>query len=124
MSLRGRRLRGSFGRARRAGTVAGLLAALGCSTPTLPDQRSGPALRAVSWDYHYDRNALTASVGAGAHLVALTEAGHILRFDRGTLALTGEWLSPRIARALGAATDADVVVGFENGQIARLDVAT
>jgi len=105
------------------------LGVLGCGTspnlrPSPPDSHTGSAPSGNSWDYRYDRNALTASVAVGSHLIALTEAGHVLRFDRHSLALTGEWLSPRMARAVAASTDREVIVGFEGGQIARLEVAT
>jgi hypothetical protein len=74
------------------------------------------------WDYHFNRNAISASAAVGSSLVAITEAGHILRFDRRTLAPTGELHSARKASALGPATSEHVVVAFESGRIARLDV--
>ena len=48
----------------------------------------------------------------------------MLRFDLRTLRLTGERLSRRRAIVLGAPTATDVLVGFTNGRIARLDAST
>ncbi|HWZ89836.1 MAG TPA: hypothetical protein VNW92_13330, partial [Polyangiaceae bacterium] len=100
------------------------------SSPTAlaPSTAMPPALPAEAyfrhWEYHYNRNALTASAMVGGDLIAITAAGHLLRFNAETLKLEGELLSRRMARVLGGATDHDVLVGFESGRIARLVVPT
>ena len=77
-----------------------------------------------AWEYHYDRNALVASQPAGDSIIALTKAGHLLRFDAKTLALSGEKLEARKAMALGRAQDGGLLAGFSNGLIGRLDPLT
>jgi hypothetical protein len=77
---------------------------------------------ARTWEYHYDRNALVASEPSGDSIVALTKAGHLLRFSRRTLELTGEKLEDRRALALGPASDGGILVGFASGYIGKLDV--
>jgi len=104
--------------------IACLLLLADCRTagPTArpPEHRNAPK----AWEYDFDRNALAASVQVGSSIIALAEAGHVLRFDLQTLRLTGERLSRRRAIVLGAATATDVLVGFTNGRIARLDAST
>jgi hypothetical protein len=63
-------------------------------------------------------------VRSGSSFIAIAEAGHVLRFDQKSLALNGELLSTRKASVLGPAGEKHVVVGFESGRIARLDVLT
>jgi hypothetical protein len=74
------------------------------------------------FEYHYDRNALVASEPSGDSIVALTKAGHLLRFSQRTLELTGEQMEERRALALGPASDGGILVGFASGYIGRLDV--
>jgi hypothetical protein len=73
------------------------------------------------WDYYFNRNAIATSAAVGSSLVALTEAGHLLRFDRQTFALTGQLLSAHAASALCAWRDAAVAVGFTGGSVSALD---
>src|SRR3954469_7849964 len=102
--------------------IACLLLLADCRTPGRT--KSPPERKDNPWEYDFDRNALAASARVGSSLVALAEAGHVLRFDLQTLRLTGERLSRRRAIVLGAATATDVLVGFTNGRIARLDAST
>jgi hypothetical protein len=94
--------------------------------PTTAAARPGstPGTVVRSWEYHYDRNALIASRIVGSKVLAVAEAGHVLRFDAQTLALTGEKLSSRSVVALGPAPDGGSLVGLASGQVARLDPDT
>jgi hypothetical protein len=97
------------------------LVALSCATAR---PAPAPPLN-VPVDQRYDRNALVTSVVAGPFVVALTAAGSLLRFERHTLALTGERWPARRAVALAAADDRGaVLVGLSSGHIMRLDPAT
>jgi hypothetical protein len=82
-----------------------------------------PAAR-PAFEYHYDRDALIASEPQGDAVVALTAAGHLLRFEAETFRLTAEKLEARRASALGRGDDGAVLVGFSNGSIGRLDLAS
>jgi hypothetical protein len=75
------------------------------------------------FEHQYDRNALVTARPVGAHLLALTEAGSLLRFDRRTLALGGELLAGRAAVVLGG-DERRALVGFASGRIARIDPDT
>jgi len=75
-------------------------------------------------EHRYDRNALVASAVAGRYVVALTEAGSVLRFDRQTMAADGEHWPARRAVALSTADEqGTVLVGFSSGHLARFDPA-
>jgi hypothetical protein len=96
--------------------------------PPPPSPTAAPAptrpLAPRSWRYDYDRNALAQTVVVGQHVLAVTDAGHILRFDARTLALTGEKLSARRAVVMGPAPSGAVLVGLASGTIARIDPET
>jgi hypothetical protein len=72
-------------------------------------------------EYHYDRNALVSCALVGSSLLATAEAGHLLRFDRRTFALTGESLSARRARFVVPEGSNGALVAFQSGRIARID---
>jgi hypothetical protein len=74
--------------------------------------------------YHFDRNALAASRRAGDALVALTDSGNLLRFDLATRKITREWFGPARATCLGPGRAGEILVGFEDGQVGRVDLAT
>ena len=90
------------------------------SVPTPGALRDTP----LHYQYYFDRNALASSVLVGSNLVALTQSGHVLRFDKASLALTTELFLSRRARVMGGADATSVLVGFEGGRIARIDVAS
>src|SRR5689334_18243962 len=70
--------------------------------------------------YHYDRNALAGALIAGDAIIAMTDSGNLLRFDRATLKLAKEWFGPTAATCLGRGGDGDLLVGFADGRIARV----
>jgi hypothetical protein len=76
----------------------------------------------VHGQYLYDRNALVASQAVGRHLVAVTEAGHVLAFDAASIDLVGEALAPRKVTCIGPDSEEGVLVGFANGLIGRMAV--
>jgi len=78
----------------------------------------------VRYQYYFDRNALASSVIVGSNVIALTQSGHVLRFDKASLALMGAQFLSRRARVMGGADAMSVLVGFEGGRIARLDAAS
>jgi hypothetical protein len=75
------------------------------------------------FSYHFDRNALAASVRtAGGELLALTDTGDLLLFDDQTLALRGERV-PRVpVVCLGPAGAAGVTVGLEDGRVVVVEL--
>ena len=77
-----------------------------------------------AFQYVYNQNALIASRLVGDHLIAIVQAGHVLRFDADSLELTGELLSNTAAHVLGAVSGEELSVGFEDGRIARLNAET
>ncbi|MHB1555871.1 MAG: NHL repeat-containing protein [Isosphaeraceae bacterium] len=78
-----------------------------------------------AWSYYQrDGNALANAVSSGDSVVALTDAGALLRFDRGTLRLTKESFSPVAATCLGRGEGDTVLAGFADGRIVRVDPAT
>ena len=74
--------------------------------------------------YHFDRNALAASVrtAGGGILLALTDTGNLLLFDDETLALRGERVPQSPVACLGPAGAAGVVVGLEDGRIVEVEI--
>lgn len=90
--------------------------------PVEPHATRGRLGAPFSWTYYYDRNALVASQLVGVHLVATTEAGHLLVFDTDSVSLTGEALSPRVVTCLGPAIDGSILVGFADGLVGRVTI--
>jgi hypothetical protein len=83
----------------------------------VPPQKRALTARAprdtVSKYHHYfDRNALASSVIVGSNVIALTRSGHMLRFDKASLALTAEQFLSRRARVMGGVDATSVLVGF------------
>ena len=74
--------------------------------------------------YHHDRNALADAVLAGDSIVALSQSGALLRFDRGSLAWKAEHFEKAAATCLGRGADASVLAGFDDGRIMQVDPAT
>lgn len=76
------------------------------------------------WEYYFNRNAIAGSVAVGEDFIALTEAGHLLRFDRKTFELTGQLLLAHPATAVGPWRGASVAVAFADGVVSALDSET
>ena len=112
-----------------------LLSALIGASATLPSSGAEPGpvgasptgtVRLASgvtahYAYQYNRNALAEARIAGDSLIALTDAGSLLRFDRATLRLTKESLGPVPATCLGRGEGGAILVGFADGRIHRID---
>jgi hypothetical protein len=78
-----------------------------------------------AWSYYQrDGNALAGALSAGDSIVALTDAGALLRFDRATLKLTKEWSGEVAVSCLGRGEGGAVLAGFADGRIARVDPAS
>lgn len=95
----------------------------------VPPQQHAPTVRApratvAKYDYYFDRNALSSSAIVGTYVIALTQSGHLLRFDKVSLAPTAEQFLSRRARVMGGADASSVLVGFEGGRVARVDAAS
>jgi hypothetical protein len=75
-------------------------------------------------EYHFDRNALGSAEATGESIIAVTFAGHLLRFDRSTLRLTGERFEALAVTAIGPAKGSGLLAGFADGSIRKLDPAT
>ncbi len=82
---------------------------------------SGPT---AHYAYHYDRNALAELVRAGDAVIARTDSGNLLRFDRATLKLTKEWFGPVPVTCLGRGEGDIVLAGFADGRVGRIDPAS
>ena len=82
-----------------------------------------PDLR-YHWSYHFNRNAIRDARISGKSLVALTESGNLLRFDLGTLTLTGERVNARRMVCLGSGLDGAILAASDDGTISRVDPAT
>jgi hypothetical protein len=100
------------------------LASSAPARPTAGGQSAQVANGFARWEYYFNRNAIAGSVAVGENYVALTEAGHLLRFDRKTFALTGQLLFAHPASAVGAWRGASVAVGFAQGVVSALDGET
>lgn len=74
--------------------------------------------------YIYDRNRLQDSRWVGSSLLALTDSGHLLRFDAATFALVGERLVRRRVTCLGPVEKGGVLAGLEDGTIVRINAET
>lgn len=85
---------------------------------------SGPR---VHWAHDFNRNALVAARAAGDGLVALTDSGHLLRFDLATMKLAAERASPGAVRCLGSGPGGAILAGVElprGGRVVRVDPRT
>jgi hypothetical protein len=74
--------------------------------------------------YYFDHNALQRVVRTGGSIIALTASGNLLRYDKATLAVTGESVLVGRATALAADDERHVLVGTEDGQIDRIEIDT
>jgi hypothetical protein len=75
----------------------------------------------AQYEYHFDRNSLRDCRRAGDSIIALTDSGNLLRFDLATLQPTREWFGPSPALCLGQRSSGELIVGFADGRISRLD---
>ncbi len=94
----------------------------GCTSP-IGAVRLGSGITA-HYAYYYNRNALADVVLAGDSVIALTDSGNLLRFDRASLKLTREWFGPVPVTCLGRAEGEAVLAGFADGRVCRIDQAT
>ncbi len=94
----------------------------GSSAPT-GTVRLGTGITA-HYAYYYNRNALADVVLAGDAVIALTDSGNLLRFERASLRLTREWFGPVPVTCLGRAEGEAVLAGFADGRVCRIDQAT
>ncbi len=78
----------------------------------------------VTYEYHYDRNALRTSERVGDALVAVSDSGNLLRFDFATHKLTRERFGPSRVVCLGRGERDVVLAGLEDGRICRVDPGT
>ncbi len=68
-----------------------------------------------------NRNALADAVLIGNAILARTDAGTLIRFDRSTFAMVKESVGPIAATALGRGERGAVLVGYADGRVGRLD---
>jgi len=80
--------------------------------------------RRLQYAYHFDRNALRDCVRVGDSLLALTESGELLRFDIGSLALTGQRIVPGRATAIAVRDSDHVLIGTRQGVIFEAEAAS
>ncbi len=97
-------------------------AELGSTSPT-GTVRLGSGLVA-NYAYYYNRNALADATRAADAIIARTDSGNLLRFDRTTLKLTREWFGPVPVTCLGRGEGEVVLAGFADGRVCRIDEAT
>jgi len=76
------------------------------------------------WEYHFDRNAIASSALVDSHILAIVDAGHLLRFAADSLKPTGEKILAERALKFGPVRDGAAVAGFAGGRIARIRAAT
>jgi hypothetical protein len=74
--------------------------------------------------YVFDRNRLQDSRRVGSFLMALTDSGHLLRFDATTFALVGERLARRRVTCLGPVDKGGLLAGLDDGTIVRIAAET
>ena len=90
-------------------------------TTTAPiDGRAGP----FRYSYHFDHNALRDCLRIGDVLVALTDSGNLLRFDAGTLKMTGQEVVRGRGTAIAVGANGSVLVGTLAGRVWKVDPAT
>jgi hypothetical protein len=77
----------------------------------------------VHYEYHSNRNELGDVLPAGEVLIARTDPGALLRFDRATLKPTLERSDPVPVTCLGRGEGGAVLAGFADGCIGRVNPA-
>jgi hypothetical protein len=90
--------------------------------PDPNDARSDPA--GVDARYIFDRNRLQDSRRVGRFLMALTDSGHLLRFDAATFALVGERVARRRVTCLGPVEEGRLLAALDDGTIVRVNTET
>jgi hypothetical protein len=123
-------------RVRGQAAVAGALlwiAACAANLP-VPTSQTEPPLSATapvsshpraptSFAYHFNRNALTASVlTPSGDLLALTDTGNLLLFDTQTFAVRAERFPRSPAACLGPASASAIIVGLDDGRIVEVAI--
>lgn len=74
----------------------------------------------IGFAYYFNQNALKDGVAQGDALFALTDSGNLMRFDSGSLKLTGQAIVPGRGTALAAGPQGDVLVGTQEGNLYRI----
>ena len=98
------------------------LLALAAAGPALTGTKDLPGGRRLTFSYDFDRNAIADSVEVNGRFVVLTRSGDLVLFAEGGRALRSRTMSSR-GRCL-ARGRSGVLVGFEDGTIAQVDLAT
>lgn len=110
------------------GTVAAARGAVPEATLNWTTQASGVVqiqnVGKVRYTYHYNRNALEDAVVLGDGVIALSESGNLLRFERESLALVREAFGSPPAYCIGCDSRQQVYVGLVDGQICRVEPQT
>ena len=83
-----------------------------------------PSSVLARYEYHFDRNSLRDSRRQGDALIALSASGNLLRFDLNTRRLTGQRFDRSMIVCLGRGEGDEVLAGFEDGRVSRVDPAT
>ncbi len=77
----------------------------------------------VEYYYHFNRNAIQASVLSGNTLIALTRSGSLLLLDSHSLKLRTEYFGTPRATCLTKGMDEKVFVGLSDGTICQVDIS-
>lgn len=92
---------------------------------TQPDPNDGRSDHTgVEARYIFDRNRLQDSRRVGRFLMALTDSGHLLRFDAATFALVGERVARRRVTCLGPEEEGGLLAALDDGTIVRINAET
>jgi ligand-binding sensor domain-containing protein len=81
-------------------------------------------LGTVQWSYHFDHNALKDAELVARSLVALTESGNLVCFNRETLSITAQQVVPGRGIAIARGDAGKLLIGAEDGQIYELTSET
>lgn len=102
-----------------AATISSIPEAL---RPTSSGERRLPSGHVAKYEYHYDRNALGAVHVSAADILAITEAGTLLRYDPCTLRVTAELIPDHSeASCIGDDAAGRPLVGLADGRVCRTD---
>ncbi|WP_422927284.1 hypothetical protein [Singulisphaera sp. PoT] len=113
-------------------TVAAITCALASALPLLADEPpKPPKVEAklegglqVEAEIHFNRNAIKGSLPLGDQLIALTEAGTMLRFEYPSLRLASERHGLEGVTCLGLGEGGAPIAGLSDGRICRVDPNT
>ena len=83
-----------------------------------------PSGRKLAYAYHFNRNDVRHSWRVGDSIVALTGSGNLLRFEMPGYKLTHQGIGSPKAVCLGRGVGDEVLAGFADGAVYRLDPST